>query len=138
MQAGGHGVEAMACVRAWPAAAPPPPARRSFAGVSGVWHHGGVPPLRVLEFVRWGQPVILTPFVMVRRKPATANLSAQRRELILAGLIAGIAPILGYTAFSFGFVGYVTTLFGLSTLMTVIWSSLFLQERMYTFDLLIL
>jgi uncharacterized membrane protein len=46
-----------------------------------------------------------------------------------AGLIAGVAPVLGYTAFSLGPVGYVTTLFRLSTLMTVIWSYLFLNER---------
>jgi uncharacterized membrane protein len=37
--------------------------------------------------------------------------------------------ILGYTAFSLGYVGYVTTLFKLSTLMTVIWSFVFLKER---------
>ena len=72
---------------------------------------------------------ILTPFITVRGKPAIVNLLTHRRELMLAGLIAGTAPILGYTAFSLGFVGYVTTLFRLSTLMTVIWSSLFLRER---------
>lgn len=72
---------------------------------------------------------ILTPFVIMRGKASIAKLYTHHRELILAGLIAGIAPILGYTAFSLGFVGYVTTLFKLSTLMTVLWSSLFLQER---------
>ncbi len=49
--------------------------------------------------------------------------------MILAALIAGTAPILGYTAFSLGLVGYVTVLFKLSTFMTVVWSSLFLGER---------
>ena len=73
--------------------------------------------------------LILTPFVIVRGNSAIAKLSTNHRELILAGLIAGTAPILGYTAFSLGFVGYVTTLFKLSTLLTVIWSSLFLKER---------
>jgi transporter family protein len=72
--------------------------------------------------------IILTPAVIVRGKSAIAKLSQHHRELILAGLIAGIAPVLGYTAFSLGFVGYVTTLFKLSTLMTVIWSFLFLKE----------
>ena len=72
---------------------------------------------------------ILTPAVIVRGKSAIVKLSLRRRELILAGLIAGVAPVLGYTAFSLGFVGYVTTLFKLSTLMTVIWSFLFLKER---------
>ena len=73
--------------------------------------------------------IMLTPLVLLRGKPAISQLSLHRRELILAGLIAGTAPILGYTAYSLGFVGYVTTLFKLSTLMTVIWSFLFLKER---------
>lgn len=72
---------------------------------------------------------ILTPTVVTRGKPAITKLFLHRRELLLAGLIAGIAPVLGYTAFSLGFVGYVTTLFKLSTLMTVIWSFLFLKEH---------
>jgi len=72
---------------------------------------------------------VLTPAVLLRRKPVVSQLSLHRRELILAGLIAGIAPVLGYTSLSLGFVGYVTTLFKLSTLMTVIWSFLFLKER---------
>lgn len=72
---------------------------------------------------------ILTPLVIARGRPAIAKLSLRRPELILAGLIAGIAPVLGYTAFSLGLVGYVTTLFKLSTLMTILWSSLLLKER---------
>ncbi len=71
----------------------------------------------------------LTPAVMGKGKAALGKLSLHRRDLFLAGLIASIAPVLGYTAFSLGFVGYVTTLFKLSTLMTVIWSFLFLKER---------
>jgi uncharacterized membrane protein len=73
--------------------------------------------------------IILTPAVIVRGKSAIVKLSLHRRELILTGLIAGVAPVLGYTAFSLGLVGYVTTLFKLSTLMTVVWSFLFLKER---------
>jgi transporter family protein len=72
---------------------------------------------------------ILTPLVMRRDKSAITKLSIHRRDLLSAGLIAGVAPVLGYTAFSLGPVGYVTTLFRLSTLMTVIWSYLFLNER---------
>jgi uncharacterized membrane protein len=72
---------------------------------------------------------MLTPMVLLRGKPAISQLSLHRRELILAGLIAGTAPVLGYTALSLGLVGYVTTLFKLSTLMTVIWSFLFLKEH---------
>ena len=72
--------------------------------------------------------IILTPLVVVRGKSAITKLSLHRRDLFLAALIAGVAPVLGYTAFSLGPVGYVTTLFRLSTLMTVIWSFLFLNE----------
>jgi uncharacterized membrane protein len=72
---------------------------------------------------------MLTPAVIARGKSATSKLSFHRRELFLAGLIAGIAPVLAYTAFSLGFVGYVTTLFKLSTVMTIIWSFLFLKEQ---------
>lgn len=73
--------------------------------------------------------LILTPAVVGRGRSSISKLSLHRRDVILAGLIAGIAPVLGYTAFSLGFVGYVTTLFKLSTLMTVFWSFLFLGER---------
>jgi drug/metabolite transporter (DMT)-like permease len=72
--------------------------------------------------------LILTPAVIARGNSAIGKLSLHRRNLFFAGLIAGIAPVLGYTALSLGFVGYVTTLFRLSTLMTVIWSFLFLKE----------
>ncbi len=72
--------------------------------------------------------ITLTPAVIARGKSAIIKLSLHRREFFLAGLIAGIAPVLGYTAFSLGFVGYVTTLFKLSALMTVFWGFLFLKE----------
>ena len=73
--------------------------------------------------------IVLTPAVIARGRPSIGKLFLHRREFFLAGLIAGIAPVLGYTAFSLGFVGYVTTLFKLSTLMTMLWSFLFLKER---------
>lgn len=73
--------------------------------------------------------LILTPAVIARGRPSIGKLFLHRREFFLAGLIAGIAPVLGYTAFSLGFVGYVTTLFKLSILMTMVWSFLFLKER---------
>lgn len=73
--------------------------------------------------------LMLTPAVIARGKSALSKLSLHRRDLFFAGLIAGIAPVLGYTALSLGLVGYVTTLFRVSTLMTMIWSSLFLKER---------
>jgi uncharacterized membrane protein len=72
--------------------------------------------------------LMLTPPAIKRGRTSIAKLFYYRREFFLAGLIAGVAPVLGYTAFSLGFVGYVTTLFKLSTLMTVIWSFVFLKE----------
>lgn len=73
--------------------------------------------------------IILTPKVLMRGKEPVEKLFLHRREFFLAGLIAGVAPVLGYTAFSLGFVGYVTTIFKLSTLMTMLWSFLLLQEH---------
>lgn len=71
---------------------------------------------------------LLTPIVLLRGKPWLVQLSLRRRELILAGMISGIAPVLGYTALSLGLVGYVTTLFRFSVLLTMIWSFLLLKE----------
>ena len=72
---------------------------------------------------------LLTPAVLARGRAAIGRLRLHQREWFFAALIAGIAPVLGYTAYSLGFVGYVTTLFRLSAIMTVIWGFLFLKER---------
>lgn len=60
--------------------------------------------------------------------PAAKRLGPRRREWLLAGLIAGVAPVLGYSALSLGYVGYVATLFKFSSVMTVLWSAVFLKE----------
>ena len=73
--------------------------------------------------------LILTPIVAAQGRQAIGKLSLHRREWLLAACIAGGAPVLGYTAFSLGLVGYVTALFRLSAVMTVLWASLFLNER---------
>ena len=73
--------------------------------------------------------ILLTPLGVIRGRSAIGKLFLHRREWGLAALIAGSAPILGYTAFSLGYIGYVTTLFKLSTIMTVLWGFLFLKER---------
>ncbi len=67
--------------------------------------------------------------ILPRAGSAIRKLALHRRELLLAGLIAGTAPVLGYTALSLGLVGYVTTLFKFSTLLTVVWGGLILRER---------
>ncbi len=73
--------------------------------------------------------LMLTPIVVTRGRQAIGRLGLHRREWLLAACIAGGAPVLGYTAFSLGLVGYVTALFRLSAVMTVLWSSLFLNEH---------
>lgn len=72
--------------------------------------------------------IVLTPFALWGRQVSLGSLVQRRREWLLAALIAGIAPILGYTAFSLGLVGYVTTLFRLSAVFTVMWGAWLLNE----------
>ncbi len=56
------------------------------------------------------------------------GLRAHPRALALAVLIAGIAPLFGFTAIALGLVGYVTTLFKLSAVLTILWARVFLGE----------
>ena len=57
------------------------------------------------------------------------RLLAHPRAVSLAVLIAGIAPLFGFTAIALGLVDYVTTLFKLSSLLTVLWAWLILGEE---------
>jgi uncharacterized membrane protein len=72
--------------------------------------------------------LLMTLPVMARGRRFFGKLTVHRRELLLAGLISGIAPVLGYSAFGLGLVGYVTTLFKLSTVLTVFWAACLLKE----------
>ena len=72
--------------------------------------------------------ILLTPFTLWRGRSSLDSLARHRREWLLAALIAGIAPTLGYTAIGLGLVGYVTTLFRLSAALTVVWSTWLLGE----------
>ena len=56
------------------------------------------------------------------------GLRAHPRALWAAILLAGVAPLFGFTAIALGLVGYVTTLFKLSAILTIIWARLFLDE----------
>lgn len=56
------------------------------------------------------------------------GLLAHPRALVSAVLIAGIAPLFGFTAIALGLVGYVTTLFKLSSILTILWAHWFLRE----------
>lgn len=73
--------------------------------------------------------LLLTPIVWVRHPSALKKLNRQRTLWLLASAIAGGAPILGYTAMSLGYVGYVTTLFKLSSVLTVLWATWILHEH---------
>ena len=54
--------------------------------------------------------------------PGRRGLRSHPRAFVLAVLIAGIAPLFGFTAIALGFVGYVTTLFKLSAVLTILWA----------------
>jgi drug/metabolite transporter (DMT)-like permease len=56
------------------------------------------------------------------------GLARHPRAFFLASLLAGIAPLFGFTAIALGFVGYVTTLFKLSSVLTILWAWWFLGE----------
>lgn len=73
--------------------------------------------------------LFLTIPALHRGRTSLYKLRSHHRDLVLAGMIAGTAPVLGYTAFSLGPVGYVTTLFKFSSLITVLWAAIFLQEH---------
>ncbi len=78
--------------------------------------------------------VLLTPGALRPRSHEEAEesrwkgLALHPRALLLAVLIAGIAPLFGFTAIALGLVGYVTTLFKLSSVLTILWAWLFLGE----------
>lgn len=56
------------------------------------------------------------------------GVRAHPRALAAAVLIAGIAPLFGFTAIALGLVGYVTALFKLSAVLTILWAWVFLGE----------
>jgi drug/metabolite transporter (DMT)-like permease len=80
--------------------------------------------------------LFLTPGAFRRARRAGADrdenrwkgLLAHPRALALAALIAGMAPLFGFTAIALGLVGYVTTIFKLSAVLTILWAKLFLGE----------
>lgn len=78
--------------------------------------------------------LLLTPWALWARSQEGSQerrwkgLAAHPRTLSLAVLIAGIAPLFGFTAIALGLVGYVTTLFKLSAVLTILWAWWFLGE----------
>ncbi len=80
--------------------------------------------------------VLLTPSTWLRRKrdepqagtSSWRGLRAHPRAFISAVVLSGIAPLFGFTAIALGLVGYATALFKLSSLLTILWARLFLEE----------
>ena len=62
------------------------------------------------------------------QKSTPGGLGAHLPTFAVAALIAGVAPLFGFTAIAIGLVGYVTALFKLSAVLTVLWAWLFLGE----------
>jgi len=81
--------------------------------------------------------VLLTPnaFLSSRKtdrgghKKGWDGLRLHPHAFLLAVGIAGIAPLFGFTAIALGLVGYVTALFKLSTVLTIVLAWLFLGEE---------
>src|SRR5206468_8916826 len=63
------------------------------------------------------------------QKKGWDGLRIHPRAFLLAVVIAGIAPLFGFTAIALGLVGYVTALFKLSAVFTIVWAWLFLGEE---------
>jgi drug/metabolite transporter (DMT)-like permease len=72
---------------------------------------------------------LLTPAAL-RREPAVSKRGVLTHPWLLgiAIVIAGVAPLFGFSAIALGFVGYVTALFKLSAVLTVVWARLVLHE----------
>jgi uncharacterized membrane protein len=56
------------------------------------------------------------------------GLRTHLRALAAAVMLTGVAPLFGFTAIALGLVGYVTTLFKLSAVLTIVWARVFLHE----------
>ncbi len=80
--------------------------------------------------------VLLTPgaFWSAKQTDASASrgtwggLRSRAGTFMVAAVIAGVAPLFGFTAIAVGLVGYVTALFKLSAVLTILWAKLFLGE----------
>jgi len=73
--------------------------------------------------------VLLTPALWRRAGDSLEQLRRHRRLFGVAGLISGIAPLFGFSAIALGYVGYVTALFKLGAILTVVWGALLLKEH---------
>ena len=72
--------------------------------------------------------VLLIPALWRRATDLLDQLRRHRRLFGAAGLISGVAPLFGFSAIALGYVGYVTALFKLGAVFTVVWGALLLKE----------
>lgn len=68
------------------------------------------------------------PASTFRQLALFGGLSMHPRAFLAASILAGIAPLFGFTAIALGLVGYVTALFKLSAVFTILWAWLLLGE----------
>lgn len=71
----------------------------------------------------------LLPAVLRSRVRLAEQLQWHWPGFLAASLISGLAPLFGFTAIALGYVGYVTALFKLSAVLTVVWAALLLGEQ---------
>jgi len=69
-------------------------------------------------------PSLLRPGIGVRNA-----LRGHPKGFVVAALVAGVAPVFGFSAIAAGPVGYVTAIFKLSSVFTVVLAIVFLGER---------
>jgi uncharacterized membrane protein len=73
--------------------------------------------------------LFLFPIMFRRANKPFAQIRVRLRGFMALGVIGGIAPLLGYAAFSLGLIGYVSALFKMSSVFALLWAFLFLQEK---------
>jgi uncharacterized membrane protein len=72
--------------------------------------------------------VLLTPGLWRSARDPLVEVRRHRWLFGVAGLISGIAPLFGFSAIAVGYVGYVTALFKLGAIFTVVWGAVLLKE----------
>ena len=70
---------------------------------------------------------LLVP-LLGRLRDTASQLATHPGGFGTAALIAGVAPVFGFSAIAFGLVAYVTAIFKLSAVFTVVWAALLLGE----------
>lgn len=73
--------------------------------------------------------LILFPIMLRRARNPFVQIRVRLGGFVVLGIIGGIAPLLGYAAYSLGLVGYVTALFKMSSVFALAWAFLFLREK---------